>query len=101
MTRSNIPPEAARAAREQLDAMRARAAAKQTPAPLQVLREVTAKNVAKGGAIYEQTEPAHERKRDQGTNPVKVSCGCRSVRVFPSALALGPITCGACGSDFE
>jgi hypothetical protein len=40
------------------------------------------------------------RSARAGENPVKVSCQCRSVRVFPSALALGEIRCEACGSVF-
>jgi len=40
------------------------------------------------------------RSKRAGENALRVSCECRSIRAFPSALALGPITCTACGSDF-
>lgn len=48
--------------------------------------------------------PAAPRRRTtvgvSGRNPSKASCGCRSIRVQESVLALGPITCGACGEEF-
>lgn len=35
-------------------------------------------------------------------SPPPCVCGCgRRIRVAPAVLAAGPITCGACGSDFE
>jgi hypothetical protein len=43
---------------------------------------------------------ADDKKR-QGRNPLRLVCACRSVRVFPEAMDVGPIICGACGKDFE
>ncbi len=40
------------------------------------------------------------KPRPSGKNALRVSCGCRSIRVFPSALTLGDIRCEACGSVF-
>ena len=39
--------------------------------------------------------------RPRGKNALRVSCGCRSIRVFPSSLVMGDIVCRACGSVFE
>jgi hypothetical protein len=38
--------------------------------------------------------------RPSGQNALRVSCGCRSIRVFPSILTMGDIVCQACGSVF-
>ena len=38
--------------------------------------------------------------RPRGKNALRVSCGCRSIRVFPTVLVMGDIVCGACGSVF-
>ena len=38
--------------------------------------------------------------RPRGKNALRVSCGCRSIRVFPSSLVIGDIMCEACGSVF-
>lgn len=40
------------------------------------------------------------RSRISGENAVRVSCGCRSIRAFRSALDMGPIRCEACGEAF-
>jgi len=45
-------------------------------------------------------------EQDAGAEPAKPSsvcrCGCpRRIVVAPSILALGPITCGNCGEDFD
>ncbi len=42
------------------------------------------------------------RGRTSNNNPTPCVCGCpRKIRVALTVLAVGPITCGVCGSDFE
>lgn len=42
------------------------------------------------------------RKRDNSNNPTPCVCSCpRKIRVAPTVIEEGPITCGVCGDDFE
>jgi hypothetical protein len=51
------------------------------------------RDVEEGGA-------GPERRRDGGANAV-AACGCgRRLRMAPSVLAAGPVTCGLCGDEF-
>jgi hypothetical protein len=50
--------------------------------------------------LYRSAEITDTGTRKPGPPPCVCSCG-RRIRVAPSVLAAGPITCGACGSDFE
>jgi hypothetical protein len=57
-------------------------------------------------AIRRALERLHPRvrlcARARSNNGVAAICGCaRRIRIAPSVLELGPITCGLCGSDFE
>jgi hypothetical protein len=63
-----------------------------SPAPL-------ADQTATDEALAARLKPP--RPRPSGPNAIKVTCGCRSIRAFPKALKVGPITCGACGGDFK
>lgn len=52
-------------------------------------------------AVASLPPAAHPRTRRVGTNPVPARCACRSIRVFPTALAVGPIRCEVCGGRFQ
>jgi hypothetical protein len=63
-----------------------------------VLRRLDAAIVA-----YRHAEPRGGRAgRASNNNYVPAECACpRKIRVAETVLALGPITCGVCGTDFE
>lgn len=45
--------------------------------------------------------PIRRPRGTGGSSYVKATCACpRTIRVAPSVLALGPITCGVCGEEF-
>lgn len=47
-------------------------------------------------------EAGTDGSRKSNNNGVACTCGCgRRIRVAPSVLDAGPITCGVCGSGFE
>jgi hypothetical protein len=50
--------------------------------------------------LYRSAEAAGGETRKPGPPACVCSCG-RRIRVAPSVLDAGPITCGVCGSDFE
>jgi hypothetical protein len=49
--------------------------------------------------LHRATDPAPVRGPRKTTPPCVCDCG-RRIRVSPSVLAAGPITCGLCGTDF-
>ena len=66
-------------------------------------REAYAGTIAGLGAalrLYRSAEITDGGSRKPGPPPCVCGCG-RRIRVAPSVLAAGPITCGACGTDFE
>lgn len=54
-----------------------------------------------GNGSGESGSPDGDRKSTSG-RAVSASCGCgRRMRMAPSVLAAGPVTCGRCGADFQ
>jgi len=51
---------------------------------------------------FRHAEPRGRGGRASSNNGVPARCECgRRIRIAESVLALGPVTCGLCGSDFE
>lgn len=75
-------------------------------AEMRLARHVPATRSAIGAGIESttdgQTEGQSGRQKGRGSGqPVTATCGCgRRLRMAPTVLAAGPVSCGRCGSEF-
>jgi hypothetical protein len=70
------------------------------PEQTRQLYEATVVVLGQALRLYRSAEIAGGETRKPGPPACVCSCG-RRIRVAPSVLEAGPITCGVCGSDFE
>jgi hypothetical protein len=67
---------------------------------MRIARQLESPTVRSGTERDQDNRGGAEKNRNGGSNAV-ATCGCgRRLRMAPSVLAAGPVTCGLCGDEF-